>query len=554
MNAPISTRSVGRRGRGRRRNSGTVMVFCLLSLAVLAVLAANLVRTALPRFHITYQAAGWQEARLAAEAGIDLVIQKLNANIPDPSLGSWSGWTKADGTAAAGSNLGRSSAVLALGGVVGAGNALSATPPIQLDNVAISGNKATVDVRLWALYPSNDPADTTVWYKARAMGVCGFSGPKRSPADRMDSALRRLNLLGMRPTMAVNDIGTPSPVALPNASRVIEVMIRPVFLFSRALISDDSPELGQGNNWEIFSYDSTDPAKSDNYDLGNGGGVPPDEDSDKIQSNGDIGTNADLIAAEGAVVEGDADTNGGDDPTTAAHENVTDGEHITGDIGDQFDEELPPLTRPAAPSITSDPDYSAGAPFIATPGATTYYHIGASDPPLGSFSITGSGKVVLFIDGDWNLGTGNGSFVIIPPTVQCTVYVRGNIEFGNGEVNTNGARPHGDFIPYDGEDNKSSVISDRLFIIGEEPQPDVDGTIPVRTLDGSGSAVVAAAFYGPDYLVNLNGDVVWAGALVCKDYEIEGGGNGGLAYDEKLGSSGRVQKFEIASYYEDSRQ
>lgn len=72
--------------------------------------------------------------------------------------------------------------------------------------------------------------------------------------------------------------------------------------------------------------------------------------------------------------------------------------------------------------------------------------------------------------------------------------------------------------------------------------------------NGSHRREFSAAFHGPSYRVSLKGNAEWYGSLTCYSYSISGGGNGGLLYDEALGSAGFIRKFEIASSYEDSRQ
>ena len=325
---------------------------------------------------------------------------------------------------------------------------------------------------------------------------------------------------------------------------IVEVLARPVTAFTKALVTQQDMTLANSNGWQINSYDSTDPSKSGTN------GVYPGDGSPKIQSNGDIASNkaavstttyGPLIAANGAQVLGSVSTNGGDDPTTTAWENVgssggIDQSRIDADYYDPL--KAPPVPSPAFYLIK--PAYSAGAPFVASGSASTTanYRVATADPALGSFTVAGTGRIAIFIDGDWDLGNGNGSFVTIPPGVQATIYVKGNIDFGNGMVNTNAA---------------STKKPANLLIYGV-PDPDASGNLPARTLSSNGNPEIAAAFYGPSYRVNLRGTAEWYGSLGCYSYDINGGGNGGLHYDEALGAVGFIRKFQIASSFEDSRQ
>jgi hypothetical protein len=46
----------------------------------------------MPRIRMAYQNAAWQEARVAAEAGIDMAINDLVTYASGGSKGSWLGW------------------------------------------------------------------------------------------------------------------------------------------------------------------------------------------------------------------------------------------------------------------------------------------------------------------------------------------------------------------------------------------------------------------------------------------------------------------------------
>jgi hypothetical protein len=121
---------------------------------------------------------------------------------------------------------------------------------------------------------------------------------------------------------------------------------------------------------------------------------------------------------------------------------------------------------------------------------------------------------------------------------MATLYVKGNIDFGNGLVNTTAA---------------SSKKAGNLIIYGAPPV-NADGSLPVRTLNSNGNPEIAAAFYGPSYRVTLRGTAEWYGAVAAYSFSINGGGSGGFHYDEALGGAGFIKKFEIVSSFEDSRQ
>jgi Tfp pilus assembly protein PilX len=532
------------------RQDGSTTIIALLTLFILTMVAVGVLRTTVPRYQVAHQAAGWQEARLAADAGIDIALERLNRNVPNPaaSTADWSGWKRTVSTAATGLMLARSNAT-AVTGLTATGSTLIASPSIHLDNVDVSptaGTIATTDIQLTALYTSSGTAASAInpWFRIRSMGTASVGGPPRAAIDKMDTTLRRLSLRAMRPSLAANDVLTTSTVPFPNASRIVEVLARPVTPFTRAIETEDALTLGNSNNWEVNSYDSADNNKSNN-------GLYPGDSSPKIQSNGDIASNkrnpdagpyGALITANGAQVLGNVSTNGGDNPNTSAFENISgaggiDSTRISSDFTGGLD--APPV--PTVSSYTMKPSgYQSGTPFPASGSNSTdvYYRVYTTDPALGSFAVSGTGRITIFIDGNWNIGTGAGAAVTIPPGVNATIYVKGNVDFGNGLVNMNAL---------------SSKKPGNLMIYGI-PDPNPDGTLPARTLSSNGNPEIAAAFYGPSYRANFKGTAEWYGAIACYSYQITGGGNGGFHYDEALSGAGFIKKFLIYSHYEDSRQ
>ncbi len=521
----------------------------LLTLFVLTLVAVGVLRSTVPRFHVAHQTAGWQEARLAADAGIDIALERLNGNVPNPaaSTANWSGWKLNASTAATGVMLARSNAG-PVTGLTAAGSSVVASPSIHLDNVDVSptvGTIAATDLQITALYTgsSSSAGALNPWFRIRSMGTASIGGPPRAAIDKMDTSLRRLSLRNMRSSLAANDVLTTSTVPFPNASRIAEVLAKPVTAFTRAIVTEDAMTLGNSSGWQVNSYDSSDAAKSNN-------GAYPGDSSPKIQSNGDIASgkrNPDsnpygaLIAANGAQVLGKVSTNGGDDPNTTALENISGAGGIDATrVDDDYNDTLSPPPVPTPSSYGLKPNYSGGAPFAASGSSSTdvYYRVYTTDPALGSFAVSGTGRVTIFIDGNWSIGTGSGAAVTIPPGVNATIYVKGNVDFGNGMVNTNAA---------------SSKLPGNLMIIGN-PDPNPDGTLPARTLTSNGNPEIAAAFYGPSYRANFKGTAEWYGAIACYSYQITGGGNGGFHYDEALGNAGFIKKFLIYSHYEDSRQ
>src|SRR5258708_11730064 len=78
------------------RNASTFFV-TLATLPALWLMAAYSLTRVLPRLRMAYQNAAWQEARLAAEAGVDAAMGDLLRNAVGPNPGTWPGWKQDNG-------------------------------------------------------------------------------------------------------------------------------------------------------------------------------------------------------------------------------------------------------------------------------------------------------------------------------------------------------------------------------------------------------------------------------------------------------------------------
>jgi hypothetical protein len=519
------------------RCRASALIVTLSSLAILAIAAAYTLRRVSPRFQMTSQAAAWQEARLAAESGIDVAMADLTRNAVGTSAPTWPGWQQEKNgviTPALDSTLGLVNSLLSLllGNNVQVSSPMVVSPPIFLDNmqVASPGNRPTnVDVQLWALYPTTSPYYR--WYRLRAMATCALPPTTASIYDRLESVVRRYSLRGIRPQLQKDDVGTPMSVPTPNTSRVVEVLAEPVLPFELAILTNQSLSLATNGTWNVDSYDSRDPNKS------GPGGSYPGRGSPLIQSNGNIANNAGrpadslygpLVAANGCAVFGGVATNGGDDPSTPAHEIVSGATQIDADsIRDDFYREMKPMARPTTGIFLPPP--AAGLPFTPESESSPAQYLVTGN--LHAFNVApwtgdGNGAVTVMVNGDLDVPTGT---ISIPPNVLVCIYVRGNIDFHNCPINQGGHAA-------------------QLQIYGEE----TNGA--TRTLSAFGQASICAAFYGPEYDVQLSDQVEWFGAVAAQSFQMLGGGNGGFHYDEALGMIGNPIGFRIARYVEDVRE
>jgi hypothetical protein len=499
-------------GRLRSQAGGTLIVV-LLMVAILALAVGAYYQTLVPKFRTTYQGSSWQEALHGAEAGADFALRQLDSwaeTVHDPDAYAWSAdsWSLAD----------------PLYPLNGARALNPAKLPVLGGQNHVRVTSVSVDVytrEAIAAVPTYRP-----WFRIRSTARADLPG-RYIGTDRRDSHLRRMKL-------GAKANGAPDP----HVTRTVEIIAAPRYRFNRAITTVAELSLANSNPWRVDSFDSSDPEKSEPGTIA--GGVYPASRPDKIQSNGGIGsalagadatTYGPLIAGNGAVVLGDVQTFGGDNPATTEHENVSGSQNMDQNrIHADFDEDIQPEPVPVWNSYVMSPNgTSSFAPgTVANPAR---YYVGGN---LGTFSVTApppgtTGCVEILVSGHLNTGNGVNAGITIPPNVNARLYIKGDIDLGNGKINANAS---------------SSQVASHLSIYGVGPS---------GTYVASGNNVQVLTFYGPQYDVTLNGTVETHGAMVAKSLRIFGGGNGGFHYDEALSHNGDVVGWRVTSYFEDVR-
>lgn len=494
------------------QTGGTLLVV-LLMIAVLAMTVGAYYQTLVPKFRSTYQASSWQEALHGAEAGADLVIRQLNTwaeTTTNPDAYPWAAneWVFDDPSFATnGARKLSPSALPILGG----------QNRVRVTSVSVDVyTRESIGAK-----PTYNP-----WYRIRSSARADLPG-RYIGTDQRDARLRRMKLGAF-----ANDASDP------HVTRTVEVIASPRYRFSRAITTRTNLALGDSGAWEVDSFDSTDPQKSAPGTIA--GGVYPASDPSKLQANGSLGSAkvapddapySPLIVGNGATVKGDVQTFGGDDPATPVHENVSGSEHMDPNrIRNDFDDDLPPVQIPTWPYFVMSP----AGPNTFAPGTAqnpARYIVGGT---LGSFAVTAppageTGYVEVLVTGHLITGTGALAGIKIPPNVYAKVYVKGDIDFGNGKINS---------------DSSSSRVASHLTIFGVGD---------FGTYVASGNTAETLTFYGPKYDVTLGGTVETYGSMVAKTFRILGGGAGGFHYDEALGRAGDIVSWRVASYFEDVR-
>ncbi len=519
------------------RTRGSVLVVAVLAVAILALMMGSLLSTLLGRFNVTYQTAAWQEARLAAESGVERAMYELNRVPKDPfGTGSdWAGWKVLSTGQTDTSSL---KTALDFSTATGTNNIVqgvmrSSSDMIILDNFQPTGlsqdsrgvteKSAVVDVELVALYP--DPTTpTSAWYRVRSLGTAGIQGNKVWSAPfREDTSLRRLNMRSFRFGASSGDrgAGQSTVVPLPNASRYVEGILRPQFTFDKAIITEDWMDLGTSQNPFIDSYNSDDGFYTG--DTNNNGEVDSGENwghNGGIASNGKSQKNGHEIIANKKKIWGDVQTHADPEPDQALSDDY---QSISGSISGGFEVELPlPVAPTAGYATPADPEAFVGS------GGTQYFEV----EDLGSFTATGTGTIVIKVTGDWDTGSGNKSTVVVADTVKVEVYVAGDMDFGNGDI---GIRPDG--------------------IMGTPGNLKIYGTSTSGRVDMNGNPNKSFALYAPtyDFALGGGGNGIMYGAIVAKTVDLSGGGNWDFHYDESLADEGMIVGYRLHSFHEDFR-
>jgi Tfp pilus assembly protein PilX len=503
---------------------GSVLLITMILVGVLSLSVVSYFQNLVPKFRGSYQGAAWHEALHGAEAGADYALRQLNSwatTTSDPTAYPWTtnSWSYTDATYQTNGERSLDGSQLPfLGGQ---------------SNVRVT--KITADV--YTRENSGSSASLNPWFRIRSTARADLPG-KYVSADRRDIQLRRMKLAAKTGTGAAD----------PNVTRTVEIIARPRYAFSRAIVTLNNMSLGNSATWTVDSFDSQDPTKS--MTGTSAGGLYPGAGDPKVQSNGSIASTrtnpttspyGPLISGNSATVLGSVQTNGGDDPSTP-----TTFENVSGNTGmDQtrisadFNQTIVSPTAPMWSSWT----YQGPAPGSFTTGskaAPTRYAITGN---LGTFAVTppatGTGYIEIIVTGNLSTGNGGGAGITIPPNVYASIWVNGDINLGNGNINSN---------------SSSSQVASHLTVYGTGNA----GNLTTTESDddafvASGNANLILGLYAPNYVATLNGTVDTVGAFVVRSFYISGGGNGGFHYDENLGKSGPINGWDVASNFEDTR-
>src|SRR4051812_18156203 len=78
-------------------SGGSVLVWTVLTIAVLSLVGAEVLRVVTLKYQNALQTATWQESLVAAESGIDLAIVELRKSLYPVPNHAWEGWNNTPG-------------------------------------------------------------------------------------------------------------------------------------------------------------------------------------------------------------------------------------------------------------------------------------------------------------------------------------------------------------------------------------------------------------------------------------------------------------------------
>ncbi len=511
------------KSRHPNQERGSVLMLALFSVAIVAALAVVAMIISTDNYRAAHQAASWQTALLAAEAGVEVGVTEARRSVfaPGTQFSAANGWSKGEPLNADGTFLD-----------LNENNVYDANVWVyqgNLDNMASDGAKRS------AFYVVMDsPGNTTggePYYRLRAIGMTELTGAAASAGDGLDVKLRKLSIRTDRILDTSLKPGSSTVAGGPHATRVIEIMLKPVSAFRTALFSDVSINMTD-HNIVVDSYDSTDPAKSTNgqYDV------------TKRQSNGNVATDGTIINAGSAYIYGNAATHDG---------SVSNGGNVSGTISNDFYEQFFPVQVPSVTFLTSPTTATSSMTLTATANTPSQYKLdtiklGGSDTIRIQGAADGSPTYIqIVVTGDISI-TGNGG-ITMDKGVYARIFVKGDATIaGNGMT------------------NQGSALALQLYGV-DRTVKNADGT---TQMNADGTPVVAS--YGS---ITINGNGAFKGAVYAPDYNVtlKGGGNtdsvfGSLAgftiamtgiqslhYDEAMGSGGLISDYKIGSWVEDVR-
>lgn len=538
-----------------RGTDGSSLIAALVTLTVLALIAASTFLTVTHRYRSNFQTASWHDALTSAEDGVQYALVRLrspltktdtsltggsssstnsylNQVLVNPlqvpgsiqaelyALGSNTSGTSVNGTVVSGTFNQQDGSTVTLPRIQ--------LPTLTIPHVGQGSGQFNATVTVDAVPGTGGTNGSTTWYRIQSTGTVPLAGSPTAGMQKYDNWLRKLQFRGD---------GKGNAVTTPQAVRTIEIIAKPVSIGSAALFGKTGINLNN-QNVVIDSYDSRSTAASTNgiYDPAKATKSANVVTDDALTSSGTPGVIN--LSSTGAYVNGNIATN--DTPVAGSTD------HVSGTVTQDFYQNLPNPPDPTQMSVTWINYQPTTAPltdakgnlYVATGTQALPARYKVNDPKSGGdlslqsnsqldIDTTGGGWVEIWIPGSLDV-QGNGQ-INVPTGAHVTFYVDGNVSIaGNGVLNT--AKIPGDVTFY-GDPNPSSS----------------------QTIDIAGNGIFAGILYAPNSAVSArgsgnNGDIY--GAIIANTIFFNG--TTSLHYDQALGDLGAVIDYRISSWYEDN--
>jgi hypothetical protein len=504
-----------------QKQSGSTMVYALLTIVILSLIAANVLVNSTTRYNVSSkQVKGWKEALYAAEAGGDVAFAEVR------KLGT--------------TGLSFSAQFVADGWSVSA----SPTPgpayvkgPITFGQA--NGLSATVTV---------DSATSTngfACYRIRSVGTAKLFGLMRVGMDdhmnsttKGDSLIRKIDFKYDHFLSAYGDGDGNNTkiqaVANPQITRRIETVAVPQWSFTGALLATAGFN-GPGSAGLIDSYDSKNGAY---YFAANNPLDPHYSDA----TNGDVAVGSSSFTSGGPIY-GNLTTDG----ANATHSNTT----VSGTIDNSVPFSIPPLVEPDTtgylPGIGgtlnvlpgTTPSTPAQYVYSSLSGGLTINGQTVLNPLSPNFGKPAETYVTVVVNGDV------GGTITIAQGVNAKIYFTGNLNTKANYLVNNSVDGATGTYNADGTPSTNYSRAGHMRFYGVSP---TDGSTQTITIPPPGN--VWATFYAPNADLSMIGNPDIFGAIVCKNFT--GNGNTGFHYDKEI-IGGVPIDYQVASYVEDIR-
>jgi hypothetical protein len=506
------------------RQSGSALIITLIMLAVLAVAVAAVSVSVSTTANVSLQAASWQEALMAAEAGADLTMasfQKALTEGQSPSL--WNDSTNALSDLKSGST--------AWSGWV-LDPTTSATPspaatPRTLYYSKVIRSASGPDTALQALVKIEAPttsgwtANPYQWYRIRSTGVAGITGPPRVGADRRDNDLRKISLRNMRAALS----GFPAAslgANVPQVRRAVELMLQPLKsgTWDRAITSTSPTGGGSVNLGASFTIDSWDSSNTTKYP----GGF---YDATKRQQNAELASNANgqYVEIGGAHLYGNVRCNGG----TPKHT-----QNVTGTIDTNFSSSsgsniLTPAWADTNSSTTLQSTQTLTGGSAAFPARYSFAAVNMKAVTVTCAPGASGGYIEIYCAKDFAMS--NAASFNVQNGANVKIYIA-------NQLNVNGASMV----------NQTNNCAN-LSLYGIQAKA---GTNPQWSYNGT--ADFSGTIWAPDVKLKISGSANFFGAVMCSIFDTGGTSSAGFHFDEALlKSGGGTPRYTVANWIEDVR-